>query len=120
MCIIEVSFDEKPTQQERYFHGALIGAAGDNAGWYAALTLAPPDREVLTVGYKVNFLAPARGEVVTAGRQPFVCRPGSSRSQGAGRRSARRCCRRSPCRRYGPDVEGVRLPAYAACCVGVW
>ena len=28
----------------------------------------PPDREVLTVEYKVNLLAPARGEVVTAGR----------------------------------------------------
>ncbi len=68
------------TQQERYFHGAVIGAVGDNAGGYAALTLAPPDREVLTVEYKVNFLAPAfgekliaRGEVVTVGRL-FVCR----------------------------------------------
>ena len=53
---------------------------GDNAGGYAALTLAPPDREVLTVEYKVNFLAPAFGEKqvapgegVTAGRRLFVC-----------------------------------------------
>jgi acyl-coenzyme A thioesterase PaaI-like protein len=45
------------------------------------MTLAPPDREVLTVEYKVNFLAPAhgeklvaRGEVVTSGRRLFVCR----------------------------------------------
>lgn len=59
----------------------MIGAVGDNAGCYAALTLAPPDREVLTVEYKVNFLAPssserlvARGEVVTAWRRLFVCR----------------------------------------------
>ena len=68
------------TQQERYFHGAALGAVGDNAGGYAALTLAPPDREVLTVEYKVNSLAPARGErlvargkIVTTGRRLFVC-----------------------------------------------
>ena len=41
----------------------------------------PPDREVLTVEYKVNFLAPAsgeklvaRGEVLTTGRRLFVCK----------------------------------------------
>lgn len=82
-CTIEVPFAEKLTQQQRYFHGAVTdGAVGDNAGGYAALTLAPPDREVLTAEYKVNFLAPARGErlvargeVVTAGRRLFACRP---------------------------------------------
>ena len=80
-CTIEVPFSEGLTQQERYFHGAVTGAIGDNAGGYAALTLAPPDREVLTVEYKVNFLAPAygeklvaRGEVITAGRRLFVCK----------------------------------------------
>jgi uncharacterized protein (TIGR00369 family) len=81
LCTIEVAFAEKLTQQERYFHGPVIGAVGDNAGGYAALTLAPPDRGVLTVEYKVNFLDPARGErlvargeVVTAGRRLFVCK----------------------------------------------
>ncbi len=80
-CTIEVPFREELTQQERYFHGAVTGAIGDTAAGYAALTLAPPDREVLTVEYKVNFLAPAygeklvaRGEVVTAGRRLFVCK----------------------------------------------
>ena len=80
-CAIEVPFSDEVTQQEGYFHGAVIGAVGDNAGGYAALTLAPPDREVLTVEYKVNFTAPARGEkllargeVVTAGRRLFVCK----------------------------------------------
>ncbi len=80
-CTIEVPFSDAVTQQERYFHGAVIGAVGDNASGYAALTLAPPDREVLTVEYKVNFLAPAfgeklvaRGEMVTAGRRLFVCK----------------------------------------------
>lgn len=81
LCVIEVPFSDELTQQERYFHGAVTGAIADNAGGYAALTLAPPDREVLTVEYKVNFFAPAwgeklvaRGEVVSAGRRLFVCK----------------------------------------------
>jgi uncharacterized protein (TIGR00369 family) len=80
-CVIEVPFRDELTQQERYFHGAVTGAIADNAGGYAALTLAPLDREVLTVEYKVNFLAPAwgerlvaSGEVLSAGRRLFVCR----------------------------------------------
>jgi uncharacterized protein (TIGR00369 family) len=80
-CVIEVPYSEKLTQQQRYFHGAVAGAIGDSAGGYAALTLAPEDREVLTVEYKINFLAPAwghkmvaRGEVLTAGRRLFVCK----------------------------------------------
>lgn len=79
-CVIEVPFDDGLTQQARYFHGAVVGALGDDAGGYAALTLAPPDREVLTVEYKINFTAPAagerliaRGEVIAAGRRLFVC-----------------------------------------------
>ncbi len=80
-CVIEVPYNEKLTQQQRYFHGAVAGAIGDSAGGYAALTLAPEGREVLTVEYKINFLAPAwgqkmvaRGEVLTAGRRLFVCK----------------------------------------------
>ncbi|MBA2535625.1 MAG: PaaI family thioesterase, partial [Rubrobacter sp.] len=80
-CVIEVPFHEGLTQQERYFHGAVTGAIADTAGGYAALTLAPPDWEVLTVEYKVNFLAPAWGdklvacgEVLSTGRRIFVCR----------------------------------------------
>ena len=80
-CEIEVPFRDKITQQQRYFHGAVAGAIGDSAGGYAALTLAPSDREVLTVEYKVNFLAPAwgerlvaRGEAITAGSRLIVCK----------------------------------------------
>jgi uncharacterized protein (TIGR00369 family) len=88
-CVIEVPFAEGITQQESYFHGAVTGAIADTAGGYAAMTLAPPDREVLTVEYKVNFLAPAhgeklvaRGEVVTSGRRLFVCRAEVSAVEG--------------------------------------
>ena len=84
-CVVEVPFAEGITQQESYFHEAVTAAIADG---YAAMTLAPPEREVLTVEYKVNFLAPAhgeklvaRGEVVTAGRL-FVCRAEVSAVEG--------------------------------------
>jgi uncharacterized protein (TIGR00369 family) len=80
-CEIEVPYADGLTQQQRHFHGAVAGAIADSAGGYAALTLAPEEREVLTVEYKINFLAPAfgqklvaRGEVLSAGRRLFVCK----------------------------------------------
>jgi acyl-coenzyme A thioesterase PaaI-like protein len=52
----------------------------DSACGYGALSLAPPDSEVLSVEYKVNFLAPAQGErfvararVVRSGQKITVC-----------------------------------------------
>ena len=52
----------------------------DSACGYSALSLTPPETEVLTVEYKVNFLAPAEGErfvargrVERAGRRITVC-----------------------------------------------
>jgi len=93
-CVIEVPFGDELTQQDRYFHGAVTGAIADTAGGYAALTLAPPDREVLTVEYKVNFLAPAwgdklvaRGEVLSGGRRLFVCRAEVEAVEGDERRT---------------------------------
>ncbi len=117
-CTIEVPFSEDVTQQERYFHGAVIGAIGDNAGGYAALTLAPPDREVLTVEYKVNFLAPAsgekliaRGEVVTAGRRLFVCRAEVVVVDGREERVCAAVLQTvSLARRYPEPVKPLRLP----------
>lgn len=65
-CVVEVPYSDGLAQQQRYFHGAVAGAIADSAGGYAALTLAPEGREVLTVEYKINFLAPARGEKLVA------------------------------------------------------
>ena len=48
-CVIEAPYGEKPTQQQRYFHGAGAEALGGSAGGYAALTLASEGREILTV-----------------------------------------------------------------------
>lgn len=77
---IEVPFGVGVTQQHGFFHGGVMGAIGDSACGYAAMTLAEPDAEVLTVEYKINFLSPAQGErllargrVTKAGRTLTVC-----------------------------------------------
>jgi len=61
-------------------HAGIITAIADSACGYAALSLLPAGSEVLTVEYKVNFLAPAqgtrfvaRGRVVRSGRTLSVC-----------------------------------------------
>lgn len=52
----------------------MIGAIADNAGAYAAFTLAALDFSILTVEVKMSFLYPARGEsLVARGR---VIKPG--------------------------------------------
>ena len=61
-------------QQHGYFHGGVIGTLADNAGGYAAFTLMDENDSVLTVEYKMNIVAPGRGEVLIARGQ--VLRPG--------------------------------------------
>jgi uncharacterized protein (TIGR00369 family) len=68
------------TQQHGFVHAGIVSAVLDSACGYAAFTLMPPDAAVLTVEFKANFLAPAKGEsfrfagkVVKAGRTITVC-----------------------------------------------
>lgn len=77
---IELPFRPELTQQHGYIHAGIIGTIVDSACGYAAYTLMPADSEVLTVEYKVNFLAPAQGEkfvaigrVIKPGRTLTVC-----------------------------------------------
>ncbi|WP_101067450.1 PaaI family thioesterase [Roseovarius salinarum] len=61
-------------QQQGYAHAGLTFAIGDSAAGYAALTVMPPDCEVLTAEMKINLLTPAAGPVLVArGR---VIKPG--------------------------------------------
>jgi uncharacterized protein (TIGR00369 family) len=80
-CEIQVPFRADLSQQDGYFHGGVSGAIADSATGYAAYSLTPPDTSVLSVEYKLNFVAPAlgelliaRGQVVRAGRTLTVCR----------------------------------------------
>lgn len=78
-CVITLPYSDKVTQQQGAFHGGAIGALADIAGGYAAMTVAPADQEVVTVEYKINFLAGcqggelcATGRVVKAGKRVIV------------------------------------------------
>jgi uncharacterized protein (TIGR00369 family) len=74
--IIELPLSAKVTQQQGLFHGAAIGAIGDSAGGYAALTLMPEGSEVVSIEYKINFVRPAKGQMLRAEGQ--VLRAGKS------------------------------------------
>jgi uncharacterized protein (TIGR00369 family) len=63
---IELAYREELTQQHRFIHGGIVGMLADNACGYAAFTLMPKDASVVSVEYKVNFLAPAEGERLVA------------------------------------------------------
>lgn len=61
-------------QQQGFGHAGLTFSIGDSSAGYAALTMLPLDREVVTAEIKINLLAPARGELLKAkGR---VVKPG--------------------------------------------
>jgi uncharacterized protein (TIGR00369 family) len=74
--IIELPFSNRVSQQQGLFHGAAIGAIGDSAGGYAALTLMPDGSEIVSIEYKINFVRPANGQLLRAEGQ--VLRAGRS------------------------------------------
>jgi len=59
---IEMPFSEALTQQHGFLHAGVISTALDSACGYAAYSLMPPDAAVLTIEFKVNLLAPGKGE----------------------------------------------------------
>jgi uncharacterized protein (TIGR00369 family) len=59
---VQLSWAAHLTQQHGFLHGGIVGAALDSACGYAASTLMPADAGVLSIEYKINFVAPARGQ----------------------------------------------------------
>ena len=77
---IALPFSTQLSQQHGYVHAGAITSVVDSACGYAALTKAPPDHEVVTAEFKINFLRPAIGDhflaigtVKNAGRMLTVC-----------------------------------------------
>jgi uncharacterized protein (TIGR00369 family) len=78
-CVLTLPYSDKVTQQQGAFHGGAIGALADIAAGYAALTQTPHGMEVVSVEYKINFLAGcqggelrATGRVIKAGKRIIV------------------------------------------------
>jgi len=68
------------TQQNGFVHAGIITAGLDSACGIAAFTLMPAGSDILTVEFKTNLLAPARGQrfafratVIKPGRTLTVC-----------------------------------------------
>lgn len=77
---ISLPFREDLTQQHGFLHAGAITTILDSACGYAALSVMPEGAGVLSIEFKTNLLAPAkgsrfiaRGRVVRAGRTIVVC-----------------------------------------------
>ena len=63
---ISVPFREDLTQQDGFIHAGIVTTVLDSACGYAAYTLMPAASSVLSVEFKVNLLAPAKGSRILA------------------------------------------------------
>ena len=79
---VDIELDWAPalTQQHGFLHAGMVATALDSACGYAGFTLMAEDAAVLTIEFKINLLAPARGErfrmegrVLKPGRTITVC-----------------------------------------------
>ena len=79
---VEVRVGYRPTltQQNGFIHAGVLTSILDSACGYAAMSVGPEKHDVLSVEFKVNLLAPARGErfvaraaVKRAGKNLTVC-----------------------------------------------
>lgn len=78
-CEIELPYRRDLCQQHGFLHAGITTTIADSAAGYAAFSLMPPGASVLTVEFKVNLMAPAKGErflargsVVRSGRALIV------------------------------------------------
>ena len=77
---LSMTYSPDYTQQNGFIHAGIITAGLDNACGIAAFTLMPKGAAILTVEFKTNLLAPAKGErflfratVIKPGRTLTVC-----------------------------------------------
>jgi len=63
---IELQYSPEITQQHGFVHAGIVSTVIDTACGYAALSLMPEDAGVLSIEFKVNLLAPAKGELFKA------------------------------------------------------
>jgi uncharacterized protein (TIGR00369 family) len=62
VVVIELPWSVGLTQQHGFLHAGMVAAALDSACGYAGSSLMPADAGVLTIEYKINLLAPAKGQ----------------------------------------------------------
>jgi len=102
------------TQQHGFVHAGILATALDSACGFAAFSLMPADAGVLTIEFKINLLAPARGELVAS--KPRTSRTRST-TTGASRstRNVHRPLPAAPAQRcsYVPSIASAAgMPGY--------
>jgi uncharacterized protein (TIGR00369 family) len=65
-CEITLPYRNELTQQNKFFHAGIVGTLADNAAGMAGFSTMEEGSSVLSVEYKVNLLAPAKGDVLIA------------------------------------------------------
>jgi uncharacterized protein (TIGR00369 family) len=81
--VIELPWKRALTQQHGFLHAGMVATALDSACGYAGFSLMPADAAVLTIEYKINLLAPAKGERFRM--EGLVVKPGRTITVAEGR-----------------------------------
>ncbi|KAA3604053.1 MAG: PaaI family thioesterase [Calditrichaeota bacterium] len=79
-CEIIVPFSENLTQQHGFFHAGVVATVADNVAGYSAFSLMDSTSSILTVEFKINLVAPAKGDfligkakVIKQGKTLTIC-----------------------------------------------
>jgi uncharacterized protein (TIGR00369 family) len=66
--LVEIAIRPTPaiSQQHGFVHAGTLSAIADTAAGYAALSLMPASKGVLTTEFKINLVAPAAGDRILA------------------------------------------------------
>jgi len=87
-----LKLEKRHLQQDGFAHAGLVAAMADHTAGYASFSLAPADRRILTMEYKISYFRPAagdylecRGHVIKAGRQIFFTQADVYAVQGKGK-----------------------------------
>ncbi|MBX9822449.1 PaaI family thioesterase [Afipia birgiae] len=59
---LRMLYDARLSQQNGFLHGGVVSAGLDTACGLASYTLMPAHADILTVEFKINLLAPAKGQ----------------------------------------------------------
>lgn len=65
-CELRMPFRPELTQQAGYLHAGIVATLADNAAGFAAYSLMPAEAGVLSIEFKINLMAPAKGELLIA------------------------------------------------------
>lgn len=74
--VTRVRLEDHHLQQDGFVHAGLMATMADHTAGYASYSMVSKNRRILTVEYKINFLAPATGDYLEC--RARVIKPGKS------------------------------------------